>query len=460
MGVCHSAQSSPGNQSSQLVNDVTSQSLAISGKSNSRKEEQALRTSKSQSSKAPITDEPTTQVNENPDLIAKHYRVDQKPFYSTMDTELRHATAIKGGREVSVKYFKFSKEDVIIRNKAIFELELLKKLEHPSLLRINEYFKTSLEFYFIVETILGKPLFDYFGTSLKDDNEVGIAKMLRQLLLVINYMHRRGIVHRRMRPWNIYYDGQHLKLVDISSAAWLDKGKQATVDVATDDEFYLPPESKTGNYSKKSDIYTIGVIFFRLLTRKEPYGKTSVADALRALDKKLSDPMRVSPMSESAIMLFKKMLDPNPKKRPSAIEALGDPWLQNEKAADLYEKMYMKFRHNFKVKLFKSTIQRCLYFLFNNYFMIDQHDPEIRDAFEIFDVNGDGTISLDEYINFLDALGLKLNESQVELLFKDLDLGNAGCLTYKKFQVAMINEKNFLNDKNLQSFFDILDEVR
>lgn len=460
MGTCHSAQSNPSNHNPVLIDDVNTQSLAVAGKEKPKKEEQSLKQSKSQLSKASITDEPTIQVNENLDLIVKHYTVDQKPFFSTMDTEIRHATAVKGSRALCVKYFKFSKEDVIIRNKAILELDFLRRLEHPSLLRISEYFRTSLEFYFVVENVKGRPLFDHFGTSLSDDNESGIAKMLRQLLLVINYMHRRGIVHRRIRPANIFYDGQQLKLVDISSAAWLNKDKPASVDVATDDELYLAPESKGGSYSKKSDIYTIGVIFFRLLTRKEPYGKTSVADALKAFEKKLADPMRVNPISEAAIALFRRMLDSNPKKRPSAVEVLRDPWFQSDKAEELYEKMYLKFRQNFKVRTFKSQLQRCLYFLFNIHIMIDQHDPEIRDAFEIFDVNGDGTISLDEYANFLQALGLKVTDAKAEELFKDLDLGGAGCLTYKKFQVAMINEKNFLTDQNVQSFFDVLDEVR
>ena len=482
MEMCHSTQSNPESPSSALIDYINSEPMATSSqdkpkkeeqnlnqsksqppnvniKNKPKKEEQSLKNSKSQNSKVSINDEPTTPINENPDLVAKHYRIDQKPFYSTMDTEIRHATAIKGGRELCVKYFKFSKEDVVIRNKAILELDFLKRLEHPSLLRVSEYFKTGLEFYFIVENVKGKPLFDYFGTTFTDDNEAGIAKMMRQLLLAVNYMHRRGIVHRKIRPSNIFYDGQQLRLVDISSAAWLNKGKPASIDVATDDEFYLAPESKSVSYTKKSDIYTIGVIFFRLLTRKEPYGKTSISDALKALEKKLADPMRVNPMSEAAIELFRRMLDSNPKKRPSPIEALRDPWFENEKTEELYEKMYLKFRQNFKVKLFKSQIQRCLYFLFNNYFMIDHSDPEIRDAFEIFDVNGDGTISLDEYINFLQALGLKIKDAIAEELFNDLDLSNSGCLTYKKFQVAMINEKNFLTDENIQSFFDLLDEV-
>ena len=82
------------------------------------------------------------------------------------------------------------------------EIENLKGLDHPNILKLYEYFEDDKRFYIITELCRGGELFDEI-TTRGAFSELDAARLIKQVLLCINYCHTNNVVHRDLKPENI-----------------------------------------------------------------------------------------------------------------------------------------------------------------------------------------------------------------------------------------------------------------
>jgi serine/threonine protein kinase len=198
--------------------------------------------------------------------VFKAKRVDET--YETL-------VAIKVMREdLSAK----AKQNVLSRFRA--ERQMLATLNHPNITRLLDGGSTPDGLpYFVMEYVDGVPIDRYC-----EENALPIAERLtkfRDVLSAVHFAHQRLIVHRDLKPSNILVDRNGVvKLLDFGIARLLDPANdatqrdaaaQATTLLALTPAYASPEQVKSETITTASDVYSLGVVLYRLLTGVSPY---------------------------------------------------------------------------------------------------------------------------------------------------------------------------------------------
>lgn len=106
------------------------------------------------------------------------------------------------------------------------ELDVLKKTNHPNIMNVVEILEDDMHYYVVSEILEGGELFDRI-TEVQSFSEKKAAYILQQVLLAINYMHKKNISHRDLKPENILLESKHVdslevKIADFGFASFFD----------------------------------------------------------------------------------------------------------------------------------------------------------------------------------------------------------------------------------------------
>ncbi len=149
------------------------------------------------------------------------------------------------------------------------EAKLWRKLNHPNIVRLLDFFLEDERAYLVLETAGGVTLKEFVEEQRPLD-EALVLKLALQMCDILTYLHRRQppIIHRDFTPDNIVIDSEHvLRLIDFNVAQQLEAQNSKTV---VGKHSYIPPEQFRGNATPQSDIYACGATLFYLLTAIEP----------------------------------------------------------------------------------------------------------------------------------------------------------------------------------------------
>lgn len=189
-------------------------------------------------------------------------------------------------RDVAIKVlnYDFANEEDLKRR---FQREALSatSLTHPHIVNIFDVGEDGELHYFVMEYIEGQTLKKFIQTNgpLKVAQAVGIMK---QLVSAIANAHHNGIIHRDIKPQNILMDSEgNVKITDFGIAMALSATAHTKTNSVIGTVHYLSPEQARGGMAtKKSDIYSLGIVFYELLTGELPFSaETAVAIALKHL---------------------------------------------------------------------------------------------------------------------------------------------------------------------------------
>lgn len=159
--------------------------------------------------------------------------------------------------------------------KRLFQQEamILKKVNHPQVPKLIDYFEEDGEFYLVEEYIQGKTL----RHELKPNqpwSEAETIKLLQEGLSILKDIHHCGIIHRDVKPDNFIRRQQDQKLVLIDFGAVkefnIEQSRLIDPTVALGTRGYMPTEQARGKPYKNSDIYALGMIAIQALTGKNP----------------------------------------------------------------------------------------------------------------------------------------------------------------------------------------------
>ncbi len=248
----------------------------------------------------------------------KHYKIVEKigvgamgTVYKALDTVLERHVAIK---LMHPHLLTISQND----ERFMREARSVAKLVHPNIVTIYEVGRIEQSRYIVMEYVAGTSL----AQHINRDNSLPIPHALEftvQILKGLEAAHRVGILHRDIKPDNILVtrDGT-IKILDFGIAKMSAmKGITASGDVLGTIE-YMPPEQMLGEDPDiRSDIYSVGVVLYQLLTHHLPYeGETPVAILYKQLNESPTPPShyneKVSNQLEQVIL---KALSNNREKR-------------------------------------------------------------------------------------------------------------------------------------------------
>jgi len=192
------------------------------------------------------------------------------------------AVHIASGKKLAVKMLKNSFTDKpIIRQRFINEAVVMKKLQHPNIVKIYGYQEDVKYLAIFMELLQGESLTEYIKRKgrLYDDEAKYI---LNQILRGIDYAHKNGVVHRDIKPSNIFITrtpkGINVKVIDFGIAKIVSSDMELTgTGTQMGTPLYMSPEQikDTKNIDNLTDIYSIGLVLFYMLKGKPPYDITT-----------------------------------------------------------------------------------------------------------------------------------------------------------------------------------------
>ena len=209
----------------------------------------------------------------------------------------------------------------------IREAEILEQFRHPNIVRYMGRGKSGGIYYYAMEYIAGPTLDKILGErgTLPWREVVALGVQLSEAL---HYAHERGVVHRDLKPSNLMLtEGGELKLTDFGIAKDLDAtaltGTGRTLGTAT----YMAPEQIRGTpeISHKTDLYSLGAVFYHLLTGEPPFGGPT---ALVLMHNHINEPARrpsakVEEIPKALDDLVVNLMSKNPTDRPWDAEAVA-----------------------------------------------------------------------------------------------------------------------------------------
>ncbi|EAW59757.1 CHK2 checkpoint homolog (S. pombe), isoform CRA_d [Homo sapiens] len=206
------------------------------------------------------------------------------------------------------------------------EIEILKKLNHPCIIKIKNFFDAE-DYYIVLELMEGGELFDKVVGN-KRLKEATCKLYFYQMLLAVQYLHENGIIHRDLKPENVLLSSQEedclIKITDFGHSKIL--GETSLMRTLCGTPTYLAPEVLvsvgTAGYNRAVDCWSLGVILFI-------WTQVSLKDQITS-GKYNFIPEVWAEVSEKALDLVKKLLVVDPKARFTTEEALRHPWLQDE----------------------------------------------------------------------------------------------------------------------------------
>lgn len=181
------------------------------------------------------------------------------------------------GQTVAFKVLHFDllrKSDFLTRFRQ--EAAALSGLEHPNLAKILKYGRKDDLYFVISEFVEGVTLTHYLSSFQLGLEEIRF--IIGQIGAALAYAHSRGVIHRNLKPDNVIMGKGAVKVLDFG-LAYLAAGDARTTTLnkpgAVGGNFnYLSPEQRTGAgpLDKRSDIYSLGAIFYEMLTGRPPLG--------------------------------------------------------------------------------------------------------------------------------------------------------------------------------------------
>ena len=241
-------------------------------------------------------------------------------IYRALDDQL--------GRDVAVKLLRPEYlRDPDFSSRFRQEAQAAASLTHPNVVTVFDYGEDPSGPYIVMELVDGEDLATIIRRSgaLPPRQAARIAAAVARALAAA---HARGLVHRDVKPGNVLIgrDGQ-VKVVDFGIARALSEAQMTLPGTTLGSVHYFSPEQARGEpATASSDIYSLGIVLYELLTGSRPWeGDSAAAVGLARLSGPAPDPMAVRPsVPPDLAAITRKALAPEPRDRFASASAMAD----------------------------------------------------------------------------------------------------------------------------------------
>jgi len=252
---------------------------------------------------------------------------------------VKKAKQKRTGTEYAIKFIEtkhVDKQDLMLLGR---EIDIMKKVDHPNVLKLEEVYETDEIIALVMELVNGGELF-YKIVEKGNYSEKEAAKIVRQMIKGVEYLHGKGIAHRDLKPENLLcasdtrdeFKPFRVVIADFGLSKAFDSGQALETSCGTPD--YVAPEVITaeGSYDKSVDMWSCGVITYVLLCGFSPFlssNQTGLFEKIMKAEYDFPDP-EWTHISESAKDFIRRLLVKDRKIRFTAEQCLSHPWLNGE----------------------------------------------------------------------------------------------------------------------------------
>ena len=228
-----------------------------------------------------------------------------------------------------------NKEDLKLKDLELIHQEksFLSLIKHPNIICLKDYFEDKTSMYFVTDFYSGGDLITFLEKNPKISEKTA-ARIIRKIAEALKYLNIFGIVHRDIKPENILFSEENeiksLKIIDLGVCKTLTYGQTANEPIGTNG--YISPEIYLHKeYSFKTDIWSLGIILYLLITQgilpfdHEDMDNKVIGKKVIYLQQEYPDEY-FGKCSKSLINLLDKMLEKNYEKRIDINDLLKDSW--------------------------------------------------------------------------------------------------------------------------------------
>ena len=405
------------------------------------------------------------------------------------------------------------KENIIEKEdgtKLVDEIEILKNLEHPNIMKIYECFNDKDNVYIISEFCDQGDLFGKMN-KLGTLNQIVVKQLMDQIFNAIAYLHSNRIFHGDIKLENVmlyktsmrecrrfsrinkdlnknkqlekdieksfnkkftskrsfnYIEDMNdyeVKLIDFGCSKYLVKKKDNKLSGIVGTSIYCSPEVIDDLYDEKSDEWACGVLMYILICGEPPFqGETEEEIFANVKKGKYSFHQKeFRDVSESCIDLIKQLLEPDKNDRIKASEALKHPFFKENYDPNLtfYKDMDKKNYLNklLEVKKLPSKFHELIeaYLCFN--FIKKDEEKKLTQVFRYLDHRGKNRLSFYDFSKTFKENGINVSKHQIQNMIDIIDSDGNNTIEYQEFLRAMCDKDTLYNDKNLESVFNSID---
>ena len=348
----------------------------------------------------------------------------------------------------------------------INEINVVKSLDHPNIMKVYEFFNKDNCLYIISELLSGGELLDKINENNHLNEDVS-AFLMKQIFSAVDFCHQKGIIHRDLKPENILIESEDeankeyftIKIIDFGTSGKLKNGEMFNLNVGT--PLYISPEVLQNKYNEKCDIWSCGVIMYMMLSGQPPFKGDndeeiyhSIKEGKFSFDDEIWDEI-----SSDAKNLIKHLLIKDINKRYSAKQALNHPWIIKRRRNKIIDKKKLnEIITNIKNYSAKLKLQQLtLAYIVHN--LTSKEDCDfLREVFIIFDESGSGKLTKDQLIKGLNTvLTQEEAEKEVNRLMSIIDVDGNGFIEYEEFLRAGLSKEKIITKENLEISFKLYD---
>ncbi len=374
---------------------------------------------------------------------------------------------------VAMKVIKKDPNNEIDEQEIKNEIDILKKLSHPNIVKIYEFYISNSHYYIITEFCKEGELFSYIKNKY---SERQLAVLFYQVFSGLWYLHDNKILHRDIKLENIMISkkekdnesGEELfwvKIIDFGTAKIFEKNKKEKDVVGS--SYYIAPEVLKQNYNEKCDTWSVGVILYMMLVGRAPFdGKDDeeIISKINSGEYNSKEP-RLLKHSPEVRDLVSKLLQKDLSRRYSAKEALGHPWFEKYGGRSLFSNFKREeiepYINNLINYSFNSKIQQLVIAFLVHNLPNDESSINVLKLFRYFNKSGNCKLTKEELMNGLyDFKDKNEVNNVVDHLFALLDGDNNGYIEFEEFLRACVDKKTILTSTYLKYAFKFLDKEK
>lgn len=345
-------------------------------------------------------------------------------------------------------------------------------ISNPALRR--KVFRKLNNIYIVMEYCQGGELFDRLYEQPDEHfTEKDTCILAKKMIGALRYLHNANIVHRDLKLENFIFTSTDadadIKLIDFGFSRQYLEGNERMTDVVGTC-YYVAPEVFKKNYGRASDMWSLGVVIYMMLTGEAPFDGDGNAAIVRDVKRQTSDPKRLRSfiteslqdhgVSSYCVNFVTGLLTVDPKKRLTAERALSHKWIKSggelpappKKSIVRTESSIGKSIKKFKDR---SELQRTA-MLAASMAVTSEQLKDLNRAFQAADQNKDGVIEKQEFSALMKKNGIE-DSSAIEEAFLAIDQDETGMIKYSEFIGAAQLECSYKDQAVIEEAFYRLD---
>ncbi|CAD8163035.1 unnamed protein product [Paramecium octaurelia] len=337
--------------------------------------------------------------------------------------EVFKGTNEKTGEKVAIKMLSKSviNADDYLREGLIQEIKIMQKLKSPNIVQLLDVMETNNNYYIVQEYCDGGD-FDELLKKRKLLPEKEAIKFLVDVLNGFTQLIKNGIIHRDLKPANILIDKQTYKLADFGFAKCVDNFKKTMMASMVGTPLYMSPQILDHKrYNSKTDVWSIGFIFYEALFGKTPWTARSPAELLKNIrTQPLKFPTDKNQVSQETQDLIIGCLQADENKRLSWEEIYKHP------AISQYFSDFIKGNNKLEDK--------AQYLINDIRQMICKEKIDIHKLFADLDMSKDKALDVNELGKFLQKVDKDITREEIEYIFNKFDDDGNNQIEFEEFK--------------------------